>query len=633
MKAVLAERPPAGPGWLFEIKWDGVRGLAYIRDETLTISSRSGANCEKQYPELAVIPHYLAAREAILDGEIAVLDERGAARFALIQPRISQHDPNAIAHLVRSRPVVYFAFDVLHLDGYDLRQVDLIHRKRLLEAILSEGPVLRLSKDFENAGDELLEAARENSLEGIIAKRAGSCYESKRSSDWVKIKINENQEFVVCGYTRGDREYFSSLVLGVYDRGRLEYVGCVGTGFDNKVIADIYSRLQPLVTPRSPFAKRIAIARDVTWVRPELVCSVKFLNWTPDNRLRAPVFEGLRFDVEPSECVRERPGESPQDEPPPAPRREPLIPGDVAEATLRIDGRQLKFTNLKKIFYPSDGFTKRDLINYYDAVAPLILPHLKDRPLSLKRYPNGIHDEFFFQKNTPESFPEWMRYEMIDSDHARRPIRYALAEDRASLLYLVNLGCIDHNPWMSRAGSLENPDFILIDLDPQGCEFDRIIEAALLVRHKLDFIGLEGYPKTTGGDGLHIYVPVAPDYTYEHTRTVAELLALVAARARPDLFTTPRAVAKREQGKVYFDYLQNAESKTIAAPYVVRAYNGAPVATPLNWREVRPGLMPSHFTLKNAVARFDRTGDLFAPVLTNPQRLESCLAKLESLVR
>jgi bifunctional non-homologous end joining protein LigD len=258
---------------------------------------------------------------------------------------------------------------------------------------------------------------------------------------------------------------------------------------------------------------------------------------------------------------------------------------------------------------------------------------LKDRPLSLKRYPNGIHEEFFFQKNTPESFPDWMRYEMVDSDHAQRAIRYVLAEDRAALLYLTNLGCIDQNPWMSRVGSLEHPDWVLVDLDPQGCEFERIIEAALLVRGKLDYIGLDGYAKTTGGDGLHIYVPVEPIYTYEQTRTVAELLALVAARERPDLFTTPRAVAKREQGKVYFDYLQNGESKTIAAPYVVRAYNGAPVATPLAWREVKPGLMPSHFHIRNAPERFGRVGDLFAPVLTNLQRLEKCLEKLEQLVR
>lgn len=634
MKAVLAEGVPKGSGWLFEVKWDGVRGLASISDETLCITSRSGIRCEKQYPELAVIPHYVAAREAILDGEIAVLDERGAARFSLIQPRISQHDPNAIAHLVRSRPVVYFVFDLLYLDGYDLRKVDLIERKRLLAELITESSVLRISSHFEGRGEELLEAARENGLEGILAKRARSNYESRRSSDWLKIKVNQQQEFVICGYTGGDRDFFSSLVLGVWSGKRFAYVGCVGTGFDYKTIADIHARLQPLVTSKSPFATRVDIARDVTWVRPEVVCTVKFLNWTPDHRLRAPVFEGLRFDVEPSECVREVPGEEPAEPAPPQPpSRELLLTADVASATMTVDGRTLKFSNLKKVLYPADGYTKRDLLNYYNAVAPLILPHLKDRALSLKRYPNGIHEEYFFQKNSPDTFPDWMRFERIDSDHSQRAIRYVLAEDRASLLYLTNLGCLDQNPWMSRVGSLENPDWILIDLDPQGCEFDRIIEAALLIRTKLDFIGLEGYPKTTGGDGLHIYVPVVPEYTYAQTRTVAELLAMVVAHERPDLFTTPRAVARREQGKVYFDYLQNAESKTIAAPYVTRAYNGAPVATPLAWNEVKRGMMPSHFHIRNAPPRFERVGDLFAPVLEKPQRLEHCMERLEALVR
>jgi bifunctional non-homologous end joining protein LigD len=634
MKAVLAEHPPKGPEWLFEIKWDGVRGLAFVRDEQVRFLSRSGIWCEKQYPELAVAPHYLAAKEAILDGEIAVLDERGVARFALIQPRIAQHDPNAIAHLVRSRPVVYFAFDLLYLDGYDLRKVELAERKRLLREILTPAPVLRYSEHFENAGEELLAAARENQLEGIVAKRARSCYEPRRSSDWVKVKVNQQQEFVICGWTAGERDYFGSLVLGVFDNGRLTYAGCVGTGFDNRTMADVHRQLEPLVTPRPPLAERAGIPRGVTWTRPELVCAVKFLNWTDDGRLRAPVFLGLRYDVAPRECVREKPGELPQDEAaaPPAATEE-LIAAGREEVHLRIEGRPLKFTNLNKIFYPAEGYTKRDLINYYDAVARLILPHLKDRPLSLKRYPNGIHDEFFFQKNTPESFPPWMRYETIDSEHSERPIRYVLAEDRASLLYLANLGCIDQNPWMSRVGSLAHPDWILIDLDPQGCEFDRIIEAALLVRRKLDAIGLEGYPKTTGGDGLHVYIPVAPDYSYAQTRTVAELLAMIAASERPDLFTTPRAVSKREQGKVYFDYLQNAESKTIAAPYVVRAYNGAPVATPLAWHEVKPGLMPSHFHIRNALERFARTGDLFAPVLESKQRLEDCIERLERLFR
>jgi bifunctional non-homologous end joining protein LigD len=303
------------------------------------------------------------------------------------------------------------------------------------------------------------------------------------------------------------------------------------------------------------------------------------------------------------------------------------------EVTRQVDGHTLKFTNLSKVFYPDDGYTKRDVLNYYAAIAGLILPHLKDRPLSLKRYPNGITKEYFFQKDAPETFAPWLRTEMIESDHNHGPINYVFAEDRASLLYLINLGCIDHNPWMSRSPDLDNPDFILIDLDPQECPFERIVDAALLVKGVLDKIGLTGYPKTTGGRGMHVYVPVEPVYSYQETRTFAELIARLVVHQKPGLFTTPRAVAKREKNRVYFDYLQNGKSKTIAAPYVLRAYRGAPVATPLEWSEVRHGLEPAQFHIGNVRERFAEKGDLFAGVLEKPQRIEEALGKLEELFR
>jgi bifunctional non-homologous end joining protein LigD len=285
------------------------------------------------------------------------------------------------------------------------------------------------------------------------------------------------------------------------------------------------------------------------------------------------------------------------------------------------------------VFYPDDGYTKRDVLNYYAAIADLILPHLQDRPLSLKRYPNGITKEYFFQKNSPENFAPWLRTELIDSDHNHGQINYVFADDPAGLLYLVNLGCIDHNPWMSRSPTLDNPDFILIDLDPQECPFEMIVDAALLVRGVLDKIGLTGYPKTTGGRGLHIYVPVEPVYSYQETRTFAEVIARLLFDQKPNLFTTPRSVSKRQKNRVYFDYLQNGKSKTIAAPYVLRAYRGAPIATPLEWREVRHGLAPAQFHIGNARQRFAEKGDLFAGVLQKPQRLEKALPKLEELFR
>ena len=623
MKATLTDRPPRGDEWLFEIKWDGVRAIGFLENEELRLQSRTGKSCERQYPELAVVPHQVAARQAVLDGEIAVLDEKGVARFNLIQPRIMISDPNSIAHLTRSAPVVYFVFDLLYLDGYDLRNVTLGERRQLLEKVVSPGGVLRLSEAFPGAGEQMLEAAREHGLEGIVAKHEASFYEPRRSREWLKMKITGEQEFVIGGFTQpqGARDYFGALVLGFYEGGKLHWAGNVGTGFDQKTLSAVYARLKPLVTQKCPFAERPVPDRGLTWVKPELVCQVKFTEWTEDRRLRAPVFLGLRNDVGAPEVVRE-------DVPP-----SDLLAPDAKEATLEIDGRTLKFTNLQKVFYPDEGYTKRDLLNYYDGVAGLILPHLKGRPLSLKRYPNGISQEYFFQKNVREALASWLRTEMIDSEHNGKPIKYVFAEDRASLLYLVNLGCIDHNPWMSRSPHLDNPDFVLIDLDPQECSFDRIVEAALLVKGILDRIGLSGYPKTTGGDGMHVYVPVEPVYSYEETRTFAELIARLAAHQSPDLFTTPRSVSKRQTGRVYFDYLQNGKSKTIAAPYVLRAYPGAPVATPLEWDEVRPGLHPLQFTIANARERFAAKGDLFAGVLEKPQRIEEALEKLEALYR
>ena len=627
MMASLATTPPKGDEWLYEIKWDGVRALCFIRDGQAQFLSRNGNRCTQQYPELTVLPHFVNASTAILDGEIAALDDKGRPRFSLIQPRISVSDPNSIAHLSRSSPVNLFLFDLIYLDGYDLRRVPLIERKRALSEVVTPGDRIRVSDYFQANGDEMLEAARQNGLEGIIAKRANSKYESRRGPDWIKVKAVNEQEFVIGGFTSGERQYFGSLVLGVYENGALKHAGQVGTVFNDRSIKEIYDRLAPLITTRSPFAAAIKnrLGRDVTWVKPELVASIKYLEFTPEGLLRAPVFIGLRTDKPAAQVVRE-------DQPEAEPQSRGELLSDVPEATLTIDGHALKFTNLRKVWYPKDGITKREVINYYDSIADLILPHLRDRPLSLKRYPNGIHEDYFFQKNAADKTPDWIRLEPIDSEHRGEPIHYIVANDRATLLYLANLACIDQNPWMSRIGTLENPDFVLIDLDPLECPFDKIVEAALLVRKRLETLELEGYPKTTGGDGMHVYVPLEPVYSYEQVRSFCEILSILVQSDNPDLFTTPRAVAKRKKGKVYFDYLQISTGKTIAGPYVLRAYDGGPVSTPLRWSEVKTGLTPDQFTIRNARARFDRVGDLFAGVLTKKQRIEGALEKLSSLM-
>lgn len=638
MLATAVDRPPSGSNWIYEIKWDGIRALCYVEGGHIRMVSRNGNSFDRQFPELSVVPNFLSAESAVMDGEIAVLDEKGRSSFGLIQPRIHQTDANSVAHLARKTPANLFVFDLLYWDGYDLRGVPLIDRKRALAAIVQASDRMTVSEHFETGGDEMLEAARQAGLEGIIAKRADSKYEPRRSNHWLKVKVTGTEDFVICGYTHGERDTFSSLVLGIYDAGELVYTGCVGTGFDDASLRVLRAKLEKLETKTMPFAKKPDIPRRVTWVRPELVCECKYSEWTRDGRLRAPVFLGLRVDKKPEECVRgnvsvARAAE-PEQEPSPAKERsdQPLIPESAKELAVRIDGQPIKFTNVGKIYYPQDGYTKRDVINYYDAVSEYILPHLAGRPLSLKRYPNGIHQEFFFQKNTPETYPDWLRTESIPSDHRGSSIRFVVARDRATLLYLTQLGCIDQNPWMSRVGSLDFPDYILVDLDPQECSFEKIIEATRLVKGVLDDIGLKGYPKTTGGDGMHVFIPVEPRYTYEQVRSFAEIIATIVINRDPELFTTPRAVAKRRKGRVYFDYLQIGYGKTIAGPYVLRAYDGAPVATPLSWDEVKTGLTPKQFHLGNSVARFRELGDLFEPVLKQKQKLEPALQQMKRIL-
>jgi bifunctional non-homologous end joining protein LigD len=618
MGASIADGMPRGDNWMFEVKWDGVRGLIFIDNGSMTICTRNNNRCERQYPELLVLPHYIDAEQAILDGEIVALDAKGVSKFELIQPRIHTRDAAAIAKMASKSPVHLYLFDLLYLNGYDLRRTPLIERKKLLERIAQPFPLIRVSSHLTGPGEQLLEAARQNGLEGLIAKAADSVYESRRTKTWLKLKVTREQEFVIGGYTPGERDTFGSLAVGFHEDGKLIYAGNVGTGFTEQILRDLLTKMQSRVIDKMPFAPDKMIPKGTVWVKPELVAQVKFAEMTTDRKLRAPVYLGLRDDVDAVQVSRETVVGN-------------LIPADKKEVSTTIDGHALKFTNLDKLYFPEDGYTKRDLLNYYSAVSPLLLRHLKDRPLSLKRYPNGIHGEFFFQKNTPENYPTWLRTETIGE--AGRKIRYVLADDRAALLYLTNLGCIDQNPSMSRVGSLENPDFILIDLDPVECPFAKIVEAALLVKEKLDAIGLTGYAKTTGGDGLHIYIPLEPHYTFEQARAFAEVVARLLAAERPDLFTTPRSVEKRQKNRVYFDYLQLGESKTISAPYVVRAYAGAPVATPLAWDEVRPGIAPGQFTLANAMDRFSRVGDLFAGVLDKPQSLAKAFERLEKLLR
>ncbi len=634
MLATAITKPPAGDKWLYEIKWDGIRALLRIENGELRIQSRRGNRCEQQYPEFADLPAHVNAASVWLDGEICVLDEQGRARFQNIQPRIGAN-LNVVPHLAATSPATLFLFDILYVDGYDLRGAALEDRRKVLNRLVVPDEHIRISEAFDAPGEQMFEAARQMGLEGILAKDRTSTYEGTRSTRWQKLKVLNEQEFVIAGYTKGERDYFGALVLGVQENGRLQHAGQVGTGFDVKLMKVIYDRLQPLITKTNPFAGKPRI-KDVTWVRPEVVCQIRFLEWTKEGMLRAPVFVGLREDKPAQDVAREEPlhvNDSPAEQKtalPAVANGQGSLNLNGKEAALEIDGHRLKLTNLDKVLFPKDGWKKRDLLAFYDAAAQWLLPHLKDRPLSLKRYPNGIAEDFFFQKNAGNHFPDWMKCEPISEHGGTKLNHYPLANDRASLLYLVNLGCIDQNPWMSRVGNLEHPDWMLLDLDPVETSYDQIVEAALLVRGVLAELGLAGYPKTTGGDGMHVYVPLEAIYTYDQVRSFAEIVAHIAIEREPNLFTTPRSVDKRKKQRVYFDYLQIGTGKTISAPYVIRAYDGAPVATPLDWKEVKPGLQPHDFRIDNSIERFQKVGDLFAPVLKGGQRLEEALERLGS---
>ncbi len=604
MKAMIAEAPPSEKGWLYEIKWDGVRALAYIEDDKVEFYSRKGERITSQYPELAKLPKFVKAKNAILDGEIAALDEQGRPHFQLLQPRIMASGKSGIADAAAATPVTYFAFDLLYFNGADLRQAPLIERKKLLRSALTGHERFRYSEHFEDKGKDLLVHARKAGLEGIMAKRADSSYESKRSAAWLKIKLVQQQEFVICGYTKGERQTFASLMLGTYQDDKLQYVGNVGTGFNEKSLTAIHNALQPLIVSKSPFSVyKLPLNKGVTWVKPELVCEVKFAQWTKDMHLRAPVFLGLRPDASPRDCTFEL-------SPPKASRSESPM------------------TNPTKVFYPKHGYTKGDVMAYYEGVADLLLPHLENRPLALKRYPNGVEGKFFFQKHPSAGFPETVK---APGEKPGDP-EFIVCNDREGLLFLANLGCIDQNPWMSRLETLDRPDYILLDLDANECEYSMVVKAAQVIRKLLEKLEITGYPKTTGGDGMHVYIPLAPRYTYEQAKSFAEILSLLATQTDPDLFTVPRSVASRKKGKVYFDYLQIGKGKTISAPYVLRANPDALVATPLDWKEVTPKLSPAKFHLGNAMARFQKRPGLFTEVLTNKQNLEHAMRNLNALV-
>jgi bifunctional non-homologous end joining protein LigD len=680
--ATLAERPFSDPAWLFEIKYDGVRVLASRRGDRVELYGRSGQDTTSRYPEVVRALRALPIESFVIDGEIVALDEAGRPSFQRLQPRMALTDPREIERVAAQRPAIGVFFDCLMLDDRDLRKLPLVDRKECLRLLVPSLGAVRYGDHVAEAGEAFFELASEQRLEGMVAKKARSLYSGARTRDWIKIKCQRRQEFVIGGYTdpQGSRGHFGALHLGVYDgpasAPRLVYVSKVGTGFDDARLEAILDQLRPLARATPPFdTGAIPTGRGHHWVEPRLVAEVRFTDWTEDGGIRHPAFIGLRDDKKPLDCRREgselpeapdqperldliggeRAPLLPQAPPPPEPlpadratrstRRSPHNPAGVGgpgggaasappqseqEAPVAPAPARLQPTNVKKIFWPEQALTKGDLIAYYERIAPLMLPYLRDRPLVLTRYPDGITGKSFYQKDAPDFAPAWVRTERVYSRDTERDIAYLVVDDVEMLRYVANSAALPIHVWASRVPSLERPDWLVLDLDPKGAPFTDVVRVALALRRILDRLELPSYVKTSGATGLHILLPLGARYTYEQCRTFARLLAVMGVEAEPDISTVARPLRARG-GKVYIDFGQNGHGQTIVAPYSVRPLPGAPASCPLEWREVTPRLDPARFTLETLPPRFDKMADPLTPVLGDGIDMAAALERIEAL--
>jgi bifunctional non-homologous end joining protein LigD len=626
MLAGSAEKPPSGKGWLFEIKYDGVRVMAERDGETVALWGRNRQSITTRYPEIAQALGALPFERFVIDGEIVALDDDGRPSFHRLQARIGLKTARDVEAGVAAVPVEAIFFDCLALEGVDLRALALTERKACLNLLLPPLGTVRYGDHVREHGAAFFQAASEQRLEGIVAKRAASRYVGGRSSEWIKVKAQRRQEFVIGGYTdpRGSRSLFGALHLGLYDGDRLVYVSKVGAGFDEQALRQVWNALQPLRRADVPFAEGAPSGRGHHWVQPVLVCEVRFSDWTPDGGIRHPTFLGLRPDKPARDCRRE-------DQRARAPRPVAFV-AVPARHEAPGEARDVRITNPAKVFWPAEGYTKADLIAYYDAVAPRLLPYLKDRPLVLTRYPDGIGGKSFFQKDAPDFVPSWVHTERIYSKDAGREINYFIVNDAETLRYVVNLGTIPLHLWSSRLGSLDAPDWLVLDLDPKGAPFADVVRVARALHAILDDIALPHYAKTSGSTGLHVLVPLGAAYSHEEARTFARLIGMLALEAAPDLATLARPI-KARGGKVYVDYVQNGHGRTIVAPFSVRPLPGAPVSCPLRWGEVTARLDPSHFTIATVPHRFARMRDPVAATLSRTIDMAAAIRRIDRRLR
>ncbi len=662
MLAETADRAFSRAGWLFEPKLDGYRVLAARQSGEARLYTRNGNECATAFPEVARAVAALPYDRLLLDGEIVALDDRGIPSFQRLQSRARLSRPIDIRHAAVETPVTYYAFDLLGFEDFDLRPLPLTQRKALLQRVLPPLGALRYLEHVEDDGEALYREAERLELEGVVGKKATAPYKAGRSPLWLKVRSRRTGDFVVagCSAPKGSRGGFGALYLAEYVDGALTYIGRVGTGFNDRQLTEVRRTLEERRRPAPPCDGPIPTESGMVWVDPTLVCEVEYTEWTEEGLLRQPVFLRFRDDKPVGECVRSaRPdavGRGVEKQ-----RTDALAESGRADAALTSpaarDGKRpagagasasgargrsrapsetaelpFELTNLKKVFWPEDGYTKGDLIAYYQTIAPWLLPYLRNRPLVMTRYPDGIGGKSFFQKDAPGFTPDWVRTERMWSEDTGREIDYFVCDDAASLLYVINLGSIPLHLWASRAPTLERPDWCVLDLDPKGAPFTQVVEVALAARDLCERIDLPLYVKTSGSSGLHLLVPLGRQCTHEQSRSLGELLARCLVGRLPEMATVARQVSRRD-GRVYIDYLQNGSGKLLVSPFCVRPLPGAPVSTPLTWREVNRKLDLRRHTLRSVPERMKKLKqDPLAAVLELVPDLGAALGRLTELV-
>lgn len=607
MLAVPA-KPFDDQDWLYELKWDGIRALAFARDESLRLVGRRGTVLTGHFPELRYLRAHLAAESFVIDGELVVLDEEGHPQFSRVLSRLKAPSRRAFERLARSDRATYYVFDLLYLDGHDLRNLPLQSRRSLLEQVVRPSPWIRISDTVLGQGTALFQLITERGLEGLVAKHRHSLYLPGRSPAWKKLKARHTTEAVVVGYTpHKAKAPFGALHLARYVASELVAVGKVGSGFNAADQAEVMDRLQPLSTS-VPSVRGLEKHRaPTTWVKPQVVVEVEYAEQTKDGLLRHASFLRLRDDLAPQDC---------SDDPPQATRQ-----------YLEVDGRNLTISNPARVLFPKVGVKKKDLVDYYQQVGPLILAHLQDRPLSLRRFPDGVDGPDFFQKHPPAGTPEWVR--TAPTEHGLA----LLADDQATLVFLANLASVEVHATLSRLPTLSTPDGFLLDLDPQDAPFPLVRKVAAASGAILRELGWTGYLKTSGSRGIHIFVPLAPDYSFEQSRMVASLVAEILSRRLKGQVTIERVPAKRPRGTVYVDAPQNRSAATMACAYSVRATPNATFSMPLAWEELESDVTPLDFSIAKLPARLSDTARLWTMQPSPEQRIEEALLGLEEMLK